>query len=159
MAEKKIVKKEKDMPMPADREKKVVKDKYFSGIGRRKAAIARVRLFEVSQKKPANDLIMVNERTLKQFMDLSEMQEIAEAPLKATDSADKFSVTIKVRGGGIRGQAEAIRLGIARALVKFNEDFRKNLRDLGYLTRDARVVERKKAGLKKARRAPQWQKR
>jgi len=151
------MKKEKIAPAP--RSKKEAKAEYFSGIGRRKAAIARVRLFEISSKKPSEDSVVINGKPAKQFLTLSEMREIVESPLKATDSFEKMTVQVNVRGGGIRGQAEAIRLGIARALVKYSEDFRKNLRDLGYLTRDARIVERKKAGLKKARRAPQWQKR
>jgi small subunit ribosomal protein S9 len=157
MPVKKTVKKEKAAPVA--QEKKEVKLKYFSSIGRRKAAIARVRLFDIAQKKEADEAIVINEKPMKQYLTLSDLQEIVEAPLQATGTGDKFILKIQVKGGGIRGQAEAIRLGVARALVKYKEDFRKTLRDLGYLTRDARVVERKKAGLRKARRAPQFSKR
>jgi small subunit ribosomal protein S9 len=157
MPVKKTVKKEK--AAPAVQEKKEVKLKYFSSIGRRKAAIARVRLFDVAQKKEADEAIVINEKPMKQYLTLSDLQEIVEAPLQATGTGDKFILKIQVKGGGIRGQAEAVRLGVARALVKYKEEFRKTLRDLGYLTRDARVVERKKAGLRKARRAPQFSKR
>jgi len=156
MPVKKPVKKEKSVP--ATKEKKEVKSKYFSSVGRRKKAIARVRLFETSSKKEA-EAIVINEKPMKEYLTLSDLQEIVEAPLRATNTSDKFALKILVKGGGIRGQAEAIQLGVARALVKFSEDFRKTLRDLEYLTRDARVVERKKAGLRKARRAPQFSKR
>jgi small subunit ribosomal protein S9 len=157
MPVKKPVKKEK--AAIAAREKKETKLKYFSSIGRRKAAIARVRLFDISHKKETDEAITINEKPMKQYLTLSDLQEIVGAPFQATGTGDKFILKIRVKGGGIRGQAEAIRLGVARALVKQNEDFRKTLRDLGYLTRDARVVERKKAGLRKARRAPQFSKR
>jgi small subunit ribosomal protein S9 len=157
MAVKKPVKKEKAAVVA--REKKEAKLKYFSSIGRRKAAIARIRLFEVSQRKEADEAVVINEKPMKQYLTLSDLQEIVEAPFQATGTGDKFILKVRVKGGGIRGQAEAIRLGVSRALVKHNEDFRKVLRDLGYLTRDARVVERKKAGLRKARRAPQFSKR
>jgi small subunit ribosomal protein S9 len=157
MSVKKTVKKEK--ATPAVKEKKDAKSKYFSSIGRRKAAIARVRLFDVSQKKETDEPIMINEKPMKQYLTISDLREVVEAPLQATGTGDKFILKIKARGGGIRGQAEAFQLGIARALVKYSEDFRKTLRDLGYLTRNARVVERKKAGLRKARRAPQFSKR
>jgi len=160
MPAKKPVKKEKAVPAAAAaKEKKEAKSKYFSSIGRRKAAIARVRLFDISQKKEADEAIIINEKPMKQYLTLSDLQEIVEAPFQATGTGDKFILEVRVKGGGVRGQAEAIRLGVARALVKYSEDFRKTLRDLGYLTRDARIVERKKAGLRKARRAPQFSKR
>ena len=134
-------------------------NKYFQGIGRRKSAVAQVRLFVSSEKKSDEEDIVVNGKSFNDFFGLSELREIVSSPLKSVGEASAFKATVVVKGGGIRGQAEAIRLGIARALVVFDETFKKSLRDLGYLTRDARIVERKKPGLKKARRAPQWAKR
>ncbi len=134
-------------------------NKYFQGIGRRKSAVAQVRLFVSSEKKSEEEDIVVNGKSFNDFFGLSELREIVSSPLKSVGEASAFKATVVVKGGGIRGQAEAIRLGIARALVVFDETFKKSLRDLGYLTRDARIVERKKPGLKKARRAPQWAKR
>lgn len=133
--------------------------KYFSAVGRRKVAVARVRIFESGKESASADNITVNGKKMKEYFPLAELQDIVAAPLEATGQTKNFSVSVKASGGGIRGQAEATRLGIARSLVEFDQNFRKNLRDLGYLTRDSRIVERKKAGLKKARRAPQWQKR
>jgi len=133
--------------------------KYYQGIGRRKSAVAQVRLFVAPGKKSAEEDILVNGKSFNDFFGLSELREIVSSALKSVGEASAFKATVVVKGGGIRGQAEAIRLGIARALVVFNESFKKPLRDLGYLTRDARIVERKKPGLKKARRAPQWAKR
>lgn len=137
-------------------------EKYFRGIGRRKLAIAGAKIFPSkgakSEKKEYE--IIINGKSYKDYLPLSDLREIVVAPLNAVSSPENISrLTIAVRGGGMRGQAEAARLGIARALVLINPDFKKPLRDLGYLTRDARVVERKKAGLKKARRAPQFSKR
>lgn len=143
-------------------EKKEAKSsKYFQGVGRRKSAVAQVRLFQLSEKKTAQDQeeILVNGKSFNDFFGLSELREIVSSPLKSIGEASAFKATVVVKGGGIRGQAESVRLGIARALVVFDESFKKPLRDLGYLTRDARIVERKKPGLKKARRAPQWAKR
>jgi small subunit ribosomal protein S9 len=133
--------------------------KYFKGIGRRKSAVAQVRLFALPKNKSTEEDILINGRAFNVFFGLSELQEIVSSALKSVGATSSFKATVIVKGGGIRGQAEAIRLGIARALVVFNESFKKPLRDLGYLTRDARIVERKKPGLKKARRAPQWAKR
>ncbi|MDD3487134.1 MAG: 30S ribosomal protein S9 [Candidatus Moranbacteria bacterium] len=136
-------------------------EKYFQAVGRRKVSVARVRLFDLSEeksegKKEAN--IEVNGADYKKYFPLSELREIVKAPLKAV-SADIAKITVQTRGGGIRGQAEATRLGISRALVVKDGELKKTLKDLGYLTRDARQVERKKSGLKKARRAPQFSKR
>jgi small subunit ribosomal protein S9 len=133
-------------------------EKYFRGIGRRKLSIAGAKLF-VSSLKAANQEILINKKNYKEYFPLAELQDIVAAPLKAVSVSQIGKITIAVRGGGMRGQAEASRLGIARALVLIDESFKKTLRDLGYLTRDARVVERKKPGLKKARRAPQFSKR
>jgi len=129
-------------------------DRYFEAVGRRKTAIARVRLYS------KGDLaIVINDRTLQNYFPTMELQRIVEDPLKKMKSDGRFRISIKLKGGGVHAQAEAARMGIARALTVFNPEFRKRLKRAGFLTRDARAVERKKFGLKKARRAPQWQKR
>lgn len=133
------------------------KQKYFSGIGRRKASIARVRIFTVGKVGPTE--IEVNSRSYSDFFMVPELRDVVRSPLEALSLKEGLRVSAKIRGGGIRGQAEALRLGISRALVEYDSNLKKSLRDLGFLTRDARIVERKKAGLKKARRAPQWKKR
>lgn len=127
--------------------------KYYEGLGRRKTAVARVRLY--TRRKE----FLVNDRDYKIYFPLVKLQKIIEAPFERMKCPGKFGLTAKVGGGGISAQAEAIRLGISRALVDFNVDFKKRLRRTGFLTRDSRMVERKKYGLKKARRAPQWSKR
>jgi small subunit ribosomal protein S9 len=127
--------------------------RYFEAKGARKTAVARVRL----HTKQGG--IVVNGKDIKEyFKDLRLQREVLK-PIETMNVGDKVGVTVKVAGGGLRGQAEAVRHGIARALLLFNEEFRKRLRRAGLLTRDARMVERKKYGLKKARRAPQWAKR
>jgi small subunit ribosomal protein S9 len=133
--------------------KKTKKTKYIEAIGRRKEAVARVRL---SKETPG---IVINDKTLEQYFSLLSMQNKVLSPFKETKIENKFFISIKVKGGGITGQAEAIRLGISRCLAQMNEKIKPLLREKGLLTRDSRVVERKKYGLKKARRAPQWQKR
>ena len=130
--------------------------RYFEGVGRRKVAVARVRLREGSGKAM---VLGKRERSMEEYFPAMSVRETALAPLSRLNLLKKFDLTIRVRGSGPSSQAEAVRLGIARALVKFDESLKKNLRVLGYLTRDARMVERKKYGLKKARRAPQWSKR
>ena len=133
---------------------------YYETVGRRKRAIARVRLFTSSPTESAKEgSIIINDKALKDFFTTAELQEIVKDPLTKLKSINRFTATIKVKGGGIKGQAEAVRHGLARALVLFDINFRKKLKKVGYLTRDARVKERKKYGLKKARRAPQWSKR
>lgn len=122
-------------------------------VGRRKSAAARVRL-SLGQGQ-----ITVNGKSLKEYFNYFDWQEMIIAPLKVLGKEKDLDVSVKVAGGGIKGQIMAIRHGIARALVDWNEDFRKTLKSQGFLTRDARVKERKKPGLKKARRAPQWRKR
>jgi small subunit ribosomal protein S9 len=141
---------EKDKPTT------IFKGKYFYGTGRRKNAIARVRIYPVTSGKPA---MVVNERELEQYFPTLELSRITLDCFRVTNTRDKFSISAKIVGGGQKGQAEALRHGIARALVGMNEDYKIALRDNGFLTRDPRVKERKKPGLKKARRAPQWQKR
>ncbi|HLM84499.1 MAG TPA: 30S ribosomal protein S9 [Candidatus Bathyarchaeia archaeon] len=159
MPTKKPTKKESKTPEPAA--KTTAAEKYLQGIGRRKLSVARAKIFVSSEKKEAKGEpeILVNGKPYKTYFCLAELREIVMSPLK-TVSADGISkISVAVRGGGIRGQAESARLGIARALVLKDQEFKKTLKDLGYLTRDARMVERKKAGLKKARRAPQFSKR
>lgn len=131
--------------------------RYFEAVGRRKTAVARVRLY--TKKDQVKEGIRINDKFYKEYFPLLSHQKNVEAALEKMKSLDRFAVSIKVKGGGLRAQSEAIRHGIARALVKFNPDFKKRLRRAGFLTRDPRMVERKKYGLKKARRAPQWAKR
>jgi small subunit ribosomal protein S9 len=127
-------------------------EKYFQGIGRRKRSVARVRLFEASKSKDSKNEpeILVNEMSYKNYFSLSELKEIVKSPIKLVSSEGIGKITVVVRGGGIRGQAEAIRLGIARTLVVKDENLKKTLKDLGYLTRDARKVERKKVRFEKS---------
>ena len=129
-------------------------DRYFEAIGRRKTAVARVRLFTKGDKE-----FIVNEKPYQKYFQTTEDQESAIASMKKMKCLDKFRITVKVKGGGHRAQAEAIRHGTARVLVDFNQNFRKRLRKAGFLTRDPRMRERKKFGLRRARRAPQWAKR
>lgn len=128
--------------------------RYFEAVGRRKTAVARVRLFTRGEKE-----FLVNEKPYQVYFPDFELQQITRASLEIMKCFDKFRILAKVKGGGLHAQAEALRQGIARALVLFNPDFRKRLKRAGYLTRDPRMRERKKFGLKRARRAPQWQKR
>ena len=125
----------------------------FYGTGRRKKSIARVRLVN------GNGNITINNKALDEFLGVETLKVIVKQPLVATNSLDKFDVIAKVIGGGISGQAGAIRHGIARALVEANAEYRPTLKAAGFLTRDARMKERKKYGLKKARKAPQFSKR
>jgi small subunit ribosomal protein S9 len=129
-------------------------DKYYEAVGRRKTAIARVRLYTRGEK-----IFTVNDKPLEKYFQGLEFKNIIEAPLVKMNCTDRFRVSARVLGGGINAQAEALRHGISRALVMFNADFKKRLKKSGYLTRDPRMKERKKPGLKKARRAPQWAKR
>lgn len=132
------------------------KEKYFYATGRRKTAVAKVRVYEKGEKTG----VIVNDMDLeKYFAENKGLMEKATSPLGLFELKDKYAVTVKVLGGGITGQAEAIRLGISRALLLVKEDFKHDLKIHGYLTRDPREVERKKPGFKKARRAPQWKKR
>lgn len=139
----------------ATKAKKVVKKiRYWEGMGRRKSAMARVRLFTQGNKG-----FTINEKKLENYFAIPFLRKIVWAPLELLKLQDKFAITVKTNGGGINAQADAIRHGLSRALEKFNPNFRKKLKKFGYLTRDARMKERKKFGLKKARKAPQWSKR
>lgn len=143
-----------------DKEEMAKKDKrYFEGIGRRKTAVARVRLFTIRPFEGEEGRIIVNDKPYKEYFPSAIWQQIAESSLRRLKSLNRFEISAKVSGGGLHAQAEAIRHGASRALVEFNADFRKKLKRAGFLKRDPRMVERKKFGLKKARRSPQWSKR
>lgn len=126
--------------------------KYY-GTGRRKTSVARVYLV------PGTGKITINKRDIDEYLGLETLKVIVRQPLVATDNSDKFDVIVTVRGGGYTGQAGAIRHGISRALLTVDNDFRPVLKKAGFLTRDPRMKERKKYGLKAARRAPQFSKR
>lgn len=126
---------------------------FFEGIGRRKTAVARVKL------TPGKGGLLVNGVVLEKFFQMPRLRDTALAPIKKLKLEEKLSLNVKVIGGGVAAQAEAVRHGLARALVLYRPELKKQLRAFGYLTRDPRMVERKKYGLKKARRAPQWSKR
>ncbi|HEY8342380.1 MAG TPA: 30S ribosomal protein S9 [Calditerricola sp.] len=126
----------------------------YYGTGRRKESVARVWLV------PGDGKVTINKRSLDDYFGgLETLKLIIKQPLMLTNTADKYDVIVNVRGGGVSGQAGAIRHGIARALLKVDPNFRPVLKKAGFLTRDPRMVERKKYGLKKARRAPQFSKR
>jgi len=127
-------------------------EKYY-GTGRRKKAIARVYLV------PGKGEVTINKKSMDEYFGLETLKTIVRQPLAATENTEKFDVIVNVRGGGFTGQAGAIRHGIARALLTVDADFRPVLKKAGYLTRDPRMKERKKYGLKAARRAPQFSKR
>ena len=126
---------------------------YFYGTGRRKSSVARVRLYQGTGK------ITINERDIDDYFGLETMKVIVRQPLVLTENADKYDVVCRVAGGGVTGQAGAIRHGIARALLQADAELRPELKKAGFLTRDPRMKERKKYGLKGARRAPQFSKR
>ena len=127
-------------------------EKYY-GTGRRKSSVARVYLV------PGTGKVTINKKDMDEYFGLETLKIIVRQPLEATNMADKFDVIVNVKGGGFTGQAGAIRHGIARALNKYDLDLIPTLKKAGYLTRDPRMKERKKYGLKKARRAPQFSKR
>lgn len=125
----------------------------YYGTGRRKQSVARVRLV------PGEGRITINKRDIDDYFGLETLKLIVKQPLKLTDTAEKYDVIVIAHGGGTTGQAGAIRHGIARALLKVDPEFRAPLKKAGFLTRDPRMKERKKYGLKAARRAPQFSKR
>ncbi len=128
--------------------------KYIETVGRRKTSIARVRLFP-----SAKTSFTINEREGDEYFPTEALRLTARQPFTKVDLSQKFKVTAKINGGGISSQAGALQHGIARALVKYDEMLRKKLKEEGYLKRDPRMKERRKFGLKKARKAPQWSKR
>ncbi|PIR89213.1 MAG: 30S ribosomal protein S9 [Candidatus Harrisonbacteria bacterium CG10_big_fil_rev_8_21_14_0_10_40_38] len=129
------------------------KDRYIEAKGGRKTAKARVRVFQ------SGSGITVNEKPFEEYFQSSRNRIVVGSPLDLIDAKSRLSATVHVVGGGINAQADAIRNALAKALVKLDSGFKKQLRQAGFVTRDPRVVERKKYGLKKARRAPQWKKR
>lgn len=134
------------------------KKRYIEGVGRRKRAVARVRIFQNDTKK--DFVILVNDKYYKDYFKNSlEFQKIVEAPLKKIKSPNIYKVICKVKGGGLRGQSEAIRLGLVRALISLNPEWKPKFKKAGFTTRDPREVERKKYGKRKARKEEQWQKR
>jgi len=152
---KKIVKTIKKAPIKTAKKMPVKKNiKYSETIGKRKTAVARVRMWEEKGKE-----FLVNKKPFKDYFQTIELQQVALIPLVKLSCEDKFKFEVLVRGGGIQAQAEAIRHGISKALLNFDPTFRARLKKEGFLTRDSRKRERKKFGLKRARRAPQWRKR
>jgi len=149
------VKETKKAPAKKATKKVVAKNTapVFIAVGRRKKSVARIRLMAGTGK------VLVNKRELEKYFDLETLRQVAISPLTLTNTLNKYDVMVNVTGGGFTGQANAIRHGIARALVKAEENLKKEIKDAGYLTRDARAKERKKYGLKKARKAPQFSKR
>ena len=129
------------------------KTPFFYGTGRRKSSVARVRLYQGTGK------ITINDRDIDEYFGLDTLKLIVRQPLELTETGEKFDVVCRVAGGGVTGQAGAIRHGISRALLEADADYRPVLKAAGYLTRDPRMKERKKYGLKAARRAPQFSKR
>lgn len=135
-------------------ETKAKNDKYVEAVGRRKTAIARVRLTPASKMSYS-----INEKELETYFPTAELRFIATDALAKSKVEGKFKISAKITGGGIHSQAEALRHGIARALVETDIELRKKIKKAGYLKRDSRAKERRKFGLKKARKAPQWSKR
>lgn len=134
------------------RAKKAEKVRYY-GTGRRKTAVARVWLV------PGKGQININERAIDEYFGRKVLEVLVKQPLEKTGTTDKYDIIVKVNGGGTSGQAGAVRHGIARALLRVDSEFRLPLKRAGFLTRDPRVKERRKYGLKKARKAPQFSKR
>jgi small subunit ribosomal protein S9 len=129
-------------------------DQYYEGIGRRKESTARVRLMN------GTGSFIVNEKSLEDYFTRLGDSQLILAPLDVTgEKREQFDISVIVKGGGVTGQTSAVQLGVARALIKMNPDFRPPLRKGGFLTRDARIKERKKPGLKRARKAPTYTKR
>ena len=126
---------------------------YFYGTGRRKKSVARVRVY------PGTGRIIINDREIDDYFGLETLKLLVRQPLALTETAEKFDVICRVTGGGVTGQAGAIRHGLSRALLQYDENLRPALKKAGFLTRDPRMKERKKYGLKGARRAPQFSKR
>ncbi len=138
-----------------EKKEKIVKpERYYQAEGRRKTSVARVRIWTKGEKQ-----FLVNGKPLEKYFCTLSLQRTALASLEKMKCQDKFKISVIVRGGGISSQAEAIRHGIARVLIIFNPDFRKRLKKAGFLRRDSRMRERKKFGLRRARRAKQWSKR
>ena len=128
--------------------------KYIEAIGRRKTASARVRITEAKE-----EVFVINDKPITEYFDTSDLRTVARKPISHLGLTQKFAVSVKVQGSGISSQAGAISLGLARAIVKWDEELKKKLKSEDLLKRDSRAVERKKPGLKKARKRPTWSKR
>lgn len=137
-----------------DKPIKKVASRYIEAVGRRKTSTARVRITEASKES-----IVVNGKDVPTYFPTAELQNIVNSALPKSKVVGKYAVSARIVGGGIHSQAEALRHGLSRAIVKSDEETRKRLKKLGYLKRDPRMKERRKFGLKKARKAPQWSKR
>jgi small subunit ribosomal protein S9 len=138
------------------------KEKYFEAVGRRKEAVARVRMMTRKSGDEATGdaaLMVVNGKDYADYFSDALLRQRVEQPLRRLKSLHRFKLTVKVAGGGISGQADAVRHGISRCLELFDTNFRKKLKKSGFLTRDSRRVQRKMPGLKKARKGPRWSKR
>lgn len=149
-----------------DTQAKTKSGRYVEGVGRRKTSVARVRIVtathapkEGEHTETSSPFVTVNKKSLETYFPLPQHRKLILAPLVKADMLGAFVVTVSVTGGGVSSQAQAVRHGIARSLVKHDEQLRKKLKVFGFLTRDPRMVERKKYGLKKARKSPQWSKR
>ena len=151
-----VIKKTVKMPIQKTVKEEVKESKIEQNwaTGKRKTAVAQVQFFPKGKGK-----ISINKKTVKEYFPVFDLFQIVLSPLKLLNQEKFFDFRIKVHGGGMKSQAEAVRLGITRALVSFNPEWRKELKSAGFLRRDARKKERKKPGLKRARRAPQWAKR
>lgn len=133
------------------------KKEYIETVGRRKTSSARVRISKINSKTGSE--VVVNEREFEKYFPTKELQGVVNDILNHSSDGDNFKVTARIKGGGIHSQAEALRHGIARALVEYDIELRKTIKEAGFLKRDPRMKERKKFGLKKARKSPQWSKR
>ena len=151
MEETKIVLEEEADKTAADTKKK---SEYLYAVGRRKTAVAQVRIM-----KKGNGEIKINDKDYKEYFPQTDLQRKVYSAIKTVGQTEKLDIIAKVSGGGVNSQAEAVRHGMSRALIQLNPNFKKPLKKAGYLTRDSRRKERKKPGLKRARKAPQWQKR
>ncbi len=143
-------------------EKGTKKEKYYQAVGRRKESVAIVRLYtkkSTDTVEGEHALVRVNDKDYRDYFTDKTLQFVVEYPLRKLKSLNRFKATVVVHGGGMSGQAGAIKHGISRALVLFDLNFRKKLKKSGFLTRDSRIKERRKYGLKKARKAPAWSKR
>jgi len=145
--------KKRKVTLPEETVIKEKKEEFILATGKRKSAIAQIKLKPEGQGK-----IIINQKDFKEYFPYFAWQKIVLDPLEAVNLKNA-DLMIKVKGGGVNSQAESIRLGISRALIQYNPEFKKILKPFEFLTRDARIKERKKPGLKRARRAPQWQKR
>jgi len=135
-------------------EEKNTQKAYIETVGRRKTAIARVRITEAGKSS-----FIINDKDIQEFFPTDELQKVSRDAITESKLPQKFKVTVVVKGGGMAGQADAIRHGLSRALIELDPTLRKSLKALGFLKRDPRAKERRKFGLKKARKAPQWSKR